>query len=884
MAKRNETAPSARKPTPKPARSKPAATKPARKPTGGKPANDGGEAPARKPRKPSSQPEPMPAVMMPPPPPRPPSETEVLLKNTGRVLLSALRGAWGYREDILGIGLLLLTAYFALAVYGPLFGLAQGSGPREGGASVLVALGEGLARWLGWGALLTPLVMGGVGAIMVARRFGTELRIDWLRLVVGEVALAAALGWTHLLLANLSARASSLPVVTVLQAPEFAARTYAGEGGGIVGWALALALAETLGPTLATWLLAGVVSLGLAIVAGFRLRHVWEALHRLQVTLGANELPPEPEPMPEIAMEFAGVARAAVDGPDGNEDEPEAAPHKARTTAVRTPGARTTHFTVDTEDGDEASVAASKPKRKRKAAVLLPSLELLKHDTAGRVDERVIKRYTGIIEQTLEDFGAPSKVVAHKIGPSVTQFAVEPGYLDDARTKKVRVSQIANLASDLALALAASKVRIQAPVPGTGYVGIEVPNEKVTLVGLRDILESKDFAKKARPLTLALGRDVAGSPVSADLAKMPHLLIAGTTGSGKSVAIISLIMCLVMNNPPERLRMVMIDPKKVELSRFEGLPHVLGRVEFDHDRITTTLRWVTREMDRRYKMLAEAGFRDIDSYNEGIDSKEAEKLPYIVVLIDELADLMMSTPEETERTVVRLAQMARAVGIHMVVATQRPSVDIVTGLIKANFPSRMSFAVASSIDSRVILDEVGAETLLGRGDMLFLAADASGPKRLQGVFMTDREVDEVVAFWREQWQQMALDASMPESSVPVEKSGISALPPMPPPSLANDYAPWDPMLARGQVLADKDDDLERAIELVKKYGTASASLLQRKLRVGYPRAARLMDELQQMGIVGDAVQGGKTRSVLIDDDADPINDAVEEILHRDDDE
>lgn len=808
----------------------------------------------------------------------------VLLKNSGRVLMSALRGVWGYREDILGIGLLLLTAYFALAVYGPLFGLAQGGGIREGGASVLVALGEVLARWLGWGALLTPLMMGGVGAIMVARWFGTELRIDWLRLVVGEVVLAAALGWTHLLLANLSARASSLPVVTVLQAPEFVARTYAGEGGGIVGWALALALAETLGSTLATWLLVGVLCLGLAIVAGLRLRHVWEALHRLQVAMGANELPPEPEPLPEIAMEFAGVARAGMEGVEEAEEEPEAAPRKLRTASPRTPGARTTHFTVAPEGGEESSALASKPKRKRKAAVLLPSLELLKHDIAGRVDERVIKRYTGIIEQTLDDFGAPSKVVDYKIGPSVTQFAVEPGYLDEARTKKVRVSQIANLASDLALALAASKVRIQAPVPGTGYVGIEVPNEKVTVVGLRDILESKDFAKKAKPLMLALGRDVAGAPVLADLAKMPHLLIAGTTGSGKSVAIISLIMCLVMNNPPERLRMVMIDPKKVELSRFEGLPHVLGRVEYDHDRITTTLRWVTREMDRRYKMLAEAGFRDIDSYNEGIDAKEAEKLPYIVVLIDELADLMMSTPEETERTVVRLAQMARAVGIHMVVATQRPSVDIVTGLIKANFPSRMSFAVASSIDSRVILDEVGAETLLGRGDMLFLAADASGPKRLQGVFVTDREVEAVVNFWREQWQQMALDSSLPESTVPAEKSGISPLPPMPPPSLSSDYAPWDPMLARGQVLADKDDDLERAIELVKKYGTASASLLQRKLRVGYPRAARLMDELQQMGIVGDAVQGGKTRSVLIDEDADPINDAVEEILRRDDDE
>jgi len=387
-------------------------------------------------------------------------------------------------------------------------------------------------------------------------------------------------------------------------------------------------------------------------------------------------------------------------------------------------------------------------------------------------------------------------------------------------------------------------------------VGIEVPNRKTTNVGLRGVMESDGFARLSSPLAIALGRDVSGTPVSADLGKMPHLLIAGTTGSGKSVCITSIITGLVMNNTPDDLRLVMIDPKMVELVRFNGLPHLYGKVEVELERIVGTLRWATREMERRYKLFESTQARDIANYNQKT-KKGGERLPRVVVLIDELADLMLLAPDETEKTLVRLAQMARATGLHLVVATQRPSTDIVTGLIKANFPARVSFAVASGIDSRVILDTPGAESLLGRGDMLFLSPEAQGPVRLQGCLVSDREVERVVTFWRE---QMAEDEEEIEEEPEQKEIDKPARP----------KAPWDDMLAREAAVSDKDSQIEEAIQIVKQYGTASASLLQRKMRIGYPRAARLMDELKEMGIVGREQAGGKTREVLIHKDDDPI--------------
>jgi S-DNA-T family DNA segregation ATPase FtsK/SpoIIIE len=425
------------------------------------------------------------------------------------------------------------------------------------------------------------------------------------------------------------------------------------------------------------------------------------------------------------------------------------------------------------------------------------------------------------------------------VGPAITQFAVQPGFIDkssngeEEQLMKVRVAQIASLQKDLALALSAERLRIEAPVPGRPYVGIEVPNARVEVVRLRSILESAAFDKVRSSLAIALGRDVSGHPVVADLAKMPHLLIAGSTGSGKSVCITAIATSLAMNNAPEDLRMVMIDAKMVELIRFNGLPHLYGKVETDTERIQGVLRWVVVEMERRYKLLEKENARDIKAYNRKVSRrKEGEVLPRIVVLIDEMADLMMHAPDQTEHNLVRLAQMARATGIHLVMATQRPSTDVVTGLIKANFPARIAFAVTSGVDSRVVLDSVGAENLLGNGDMLFLSPEAGSPSRVQGVMITDEEINRVITYWQE------------ESSSEDER------------------APWEQLLSE----ADLDEDetlLEQAIEVIRKSQRASASLLQRRLRIGYPRAARLLDSLEEMGVVGPSLGGGRERDVLI---------------------
>jgi S-DNA-T family DNA segregation ATPase FtsK/SpoIIIE len=473
----------------------------------------------------------------------------------------------------------------------------------------------------------------------------------------------------------------------------------------------------------------------------------------------------------------------------------------------------------------------------------LPSLELLVKDQQDRPDERNINQTAGMIEKSLSEFGIPAKVVGYRVGPSVTQFAVEPGFVEkggseeeQANRIKVRVAQIAGLRRDLALALSAERLRIEAPVPGRPYVGIEVPNMRTSMVRLRPILETEAFYKIGSPLAIALGRDVSGQPVVADLSSMPHLLIAGTTGSGKSVCIAAITACLVMNNTPDDLRLVMIDPKMVELVRFNGLPHLYGKVETEIQRILGVLRWVVSEMDRRYKLLEEMHARNIDSYNrKARRHKSIEPLARIVVLLDELADLMMTAPDQTEPMLIRLAQLARATGIHLVVATQRPSTDVVTGLIKANFPARISFAVASSVDSRVILDTGGAESLLGHGDMLFMPPEVAAPVRVQGVMVSDAEVEKLITYW--------------QTIHPPE---------------ADSTPPWEEMLKEELAMGDRDELVKKAIEMLKGERHTSASMLQRRLRVGYPRAARLMDELEEMGVVGPAQTGGREREVLLE--------------------
>jgi S-DNA-T family DNA segregation ATPase FtsK/SpoIIIE len=474
----------------------------------------------------------------------------------------------------------------------------------------------------------------------------------------------------------------------------------------------------------------------------------------------------------------------------------------------------------------------------------LPPMSLLLNDQINPPDQVLIKDNARLIEEKLAEFGVPVKVLGFRVGPAVTQYAVEPGYTERkgadgvVTRQKVKVAKITSLQDDLKLALSAQRLRIESPVPGRSYVGIEVPNEDNLFVRLRPILESETFRKKKSPLLLALGRDVSGEPIQVDLEKLPHLLIAGTTNSGKSVCVTSLAACLAMNNTPDNLRLVMLDPKMVELVRFNGLPHLIGKVETEIDRMLAALRWAQMEMDSRYRRMAEVHARNLDTFNQKMLQKKRTPLPRIVIFIDELADLMINAPEQTEHSLIRLAQMARATGIHLVVATQRPSTDVVTGLIKANFPARISFAMASAVDSRVILDANGAETLLGKGDMLLLDPVRSGLQRLQGVIVSDGEIEKIMEYWQ---------------SAVHEEVGAP---------------PWEGLVDNREN-EGVDALLERATTIVRETGKASTSLLQRRLRIGFPRAARLIDELEEMGVIGPAVGSGKEREVLEVEEEEP---------------
>ena len=479
----------------------------------------------------------------------------------------------------------------------------------------------------------------------------------------------------------------------------------------------------------------------------------------------------------------------------------------------------------------------------------LPAVtDILDEGAAPSINEDFIQKRARLIEETLASFSAPAQVVQISRGPTITQFGVEPLFVEtrNGRTR-VRVSKIASLADDLALALSAQRIRIQAPVPGHSYVGIEVPNEEMTLVALRDILESEMFQRNRPPLRFALGRDVAGHPTVADLTAMPHLLIAGTTGSGKSVCVNSILTSFLLHNTPDDLRLILVDPKRVELTGYNGIPHLLAPVVVEMERVIGALQWMTREMDKRYHEFARIGARNIADYNARMVSQGGRKFPFLVVVIDELADLMMIAPDETERTITRLAQLARATGIHLILATQRPSVDVVTGLIKANFPARIAFAVASNTDSRVILDQPGAERLLGRGDMLYQAPDAPAPARLQGVFVSDNEIQQLVEFWRA--QVGASPYTMPGGAVDAPAASGVPLKQVP---LWEDMSP----------ASNEDPLLQDSINIIRKEGKASVSMLQRKLRIGYTRASRLMDTLEEKGIVAPPEGMSQVRRVL----------------------
>ena len=467
----------------------------------------------------------------------------------------------------------------------------------------------------------------------------------------------------------------------------------------------------------------------------------------------------------------------------------------------------------------------------------LPPISILDEPTEVELSKTEIQKRAQLIEEALGSYGVDAKVVQINVGPTVTQFGVEPGWdrkykeirerdkdgeiqvrTEEISKTRVKVDRISALASDLALALAASSIRIEAPVPGKSIVGIEVPNTSFGLVNLRSVIESASFQKASAKskLALALGKGAGGETVAADLARMPHLLIAGATGSGKTACLNSTICCLLIHNTPDDVQFIMIDPKRVELVNFNTLPHLIAPVVVEADKAVLALRWLNQEMDNRYQKFAQVGARNIEGYNK--NRHPGESMPYIVLVIDELADLMMAAFDEVERTLCRLAQLARATGIHLIVATQRPSVDVVTGLIKANFPTRISFALTSQVDSRTILDAAGAEKLLGRGDMLYMPTDASKPKRLQGTFVSDAETERVVYFWGNQKR-----AEME----PVRFEDMSQL--------------------ASAEKGSEDSMMESARQLAKEHKYISTSFLQRRLRVGYPRAARIMEKLEEEG-------------------------------------
>ena len=722
-----------------------------------------------------------------------------------------------------------------------------------------------LRQAFGWGAYVLPIGLAAAGLWLFLFGFGRAVSVS-LETVAGALFLfLGSLGLLHFV------------------STEPQALAQAGGGGGHLGWLISRTLIGALGDLGAFLVLLAVLAVGMIALFSIsvvdvarRSAALWQrVVHRYRSRSEGIE--------PAAPPRVDGAAPPRADGaaPPPADDRlaarlmarlagARAAPPRVDGEGQRRPGAKpwvpSQGPLVPRVVGGDISTATRGPASATGQAQewrLPASDEILEQGVDQELSQAEIRARVRIIEETLVNFGVPAKVVEVNQGPTVTQFGVEPGFVErkDAlgktRKVKVKVNRISALSNDLSLALAASPIRIEAPVPGRAIVGIEVPNASTSLVSLRSVLDSDPFRKLDSKLRIALGQDVAGQPVAADLAQMPHLLIAGATGSGKSVCINAITACLLLNNTPADLRLIMVDPKMVELSTFNGIPHLLVPVVVEVERVVATLKWVTNEMGRRYRVFSKLGARNIDAYNQIMATPPAlrsgdasqqgqERLPCIVVLIDELADLMMVAPDDVERSICRIAQLARATGIHLVIATQRPSVDVVTGLIKANFPARISFAVTSQVDSRVILDTGGAEKLLGRGDMLYMASDSSKMVRLQGCYISDAELSRLVNYWR----AFPSSASLPPGTALVQQ-------PL-----------WQEVIAKEREAAGRDDLLDRAIQVVREDKRASISLLQRKLRIGYSRAARLIDTLEEKGIVGPEEGPGGARGRHVYDESE----------------
>jgi len=704
-------------------------------------------------------------------------------------------------RDLAGLFLATLGVLLALA----LFGAEQRTG--------LIGLMAEACRWLfGRGALVVPLALwwGAIELLAAQSRQATLRRaLGVLLYVAGAVAL-------------LDARA-----VDRVE-----------EAGGYVGAGVA-ALLRLVAGEVGFGLLALVLGLaGATLFAGVDLRTLGQqAAHgaRLLGTLRSwRASVPAAEQRSSSPERRRGRERQAVAGAtEFDVTRPVIAPARHAGPAR----ARNRRGGGGSKGRDESSVVTrvEEPAPEPASSPIggddaLPDISRLQQYASSLPDAEELERKAAIIQETLANFRVDARVREIYPGPAVTLFTLEPG-------PGVKVRRITELQNDLALALAAPAIRIEAPVPGMARVGIEVPNAAISTVGLREVLESPAFQRSRARLPLALGRDVHGEYVVADLTRMPHLLIAGATGSGKSVCINGIIATFLLTRRPDELQMLLIDPKKVELAGYDGVPHLKRPVVTDMGLVVGALRRVLQEMERRYELFAQLGVRNLEGYRlRREEDPSLEPLPYLVVIIDELADLMLTTPDEVETLLVRLAQMARATGIHLLIATQRPSVDVLTGLIKANVPARIAFAVTSQTDSRVILDMPGAERLLGRGDMLYLPPDAARPVRIQGSFIDDRDLEYVVEHWRRLYPVPQYDPSWLDLEETQSESARAE----------------DPLL-------------EQARQLVRQLGTASTSLLQRRLRIGYNRAARIMEQLEAEGIVGPA-DGARGRMVYLGED------------------
>lgn len=710
-----------------------------------------------------------------------------------------------------------LTGIF-LMIFGAISTLALISYPEGGFAIWWVNL---LGYLTGWG--IYPLAIGSIilGAWVLVRNKPNVPQLSAQRVIGGFLLIFNLMTWFHLFAGG------TREVIPT------------GDGGGYIGYGVLSAILSMFGDAGAIIIMIVWFLLGLLLTLSVSIAQIGRWLSNGIGAIGSNL--PQSESSPEVPVSrqveddgFTPLDELKVtDYPRRDIGQPALQPQKPRAayTASSVP-----------------LVAVPQTSITRRSWVLPKIDAILEGGIQARDSEDLNKQRARIIEETLASFGVPAHVVSIQSGPAITQFGVEPDYIETRYGKtRVRVNKIESLADDLALALSSTRIRIEAPVPGHSYVGIEVPNTERGRVALKDVMESESFRRIKSSLRLALGKDVAGRPVAADLATLPHLLIAGTTGSGKSVCVNAIISCLLLTRTPDELRFVLVDPKRVELSGYNGMPHLLAPVVVDASQVVSVLQWMMREMDIRLDLFAKAGARNIEDYNSQCTAAGGKSLPRLVIIIDELADLIMMAPEETESAIARIAQMARATGMHMILATQRPSVNVVTGRIKANLPARISFNVFSNADSRVILDQSGAEKLLGKGDMLFQAPDAPAPIRLQGAYISDDEINRLVTFWLDQSSRIGENVS-PEATADGFRTDA--------------LLKQDPLFKEATGNSGSDSLYDDAVDLVRREGRASTSMLQRHMRIGYSRAARIIDAMEEAGVISQSRERSQVREVL----------------------